>query len=109
MDLIQEAEKAMGSHEDNAAVTVTKESLSTSNENDITIDSDAIADSVLSFFQVCGLNPANLSDEQVQKYIELIVKSRSQPTDTAKASNDRAGSVETLTSSDSIDDSWQYV
>lgn len=96
-------------HENDATVTVAKESLSTSNENDITIDSDTIADSVLSFFQVCGLNPANLSDDQVEQYIELIVKSRLQATDTAKASNDRAGSVETLNSSDSTDDSWQYV
>lgn len=107
LDLIQEAEKTIKSHGDDATVTVAKEPSSAPNENAIAIDS--VADSVLRLFARYGLNPANLSDEQVQQYIELVVKESTQPTGTAKESNDRAGSVETLTSSDSNDDSWRFV
>ncbi|XP_055319527.1 uncharacterized protein LOC129577090 [Sitodiplosis mosellana] len=98
-------ESSMKSQEDSSTATITtaKEPSNEIKENDAAIDFDAVADSVLSFFQTCGLNPANLSDEQVQQYIEYIVKS------TPKPANDRAGSVETLMSSDSNDDSWRYV
>lgn len=77
------------------------EPLHMDNRRNKEIDSEAVADSVLSFFQSCGLNPKNLSDEQVEKYIEYIVKA------TMKPNNDRPGSVETITSSDS-NQPWQY-
>lgn len=108
LDLIEEAEKAIESHKDDTGGTITKDSLSTPNEDDILIDSDAIADSVLTLFQSYGLNPANLSDEQIQEFIKLVVKERLQPRDTSKVLNGRAGSVETQNSSDSID-SWRLV
>lgn len=101
--LIDEARALINSSGENSQEVKTDIKEDTTKESIYTAkDSDAIADSVLSFFQSCGLNPANLSDEQVQQYIEFIVKSTSKPT------NDRAGSVETTHSSDSNDESYRY-
>lgn len=44
------------------------------NENNTKIDANKIADAVLSFFNQCELNPANLSDEQVRNYIKFFVE-----------------------------------
>ncbi|XP_031640643.1 uncharacterized protein LOC116352297 [Contarinia nasturtii] len=59
------------------------------------LDASDVADAVLKFFNACGLNPANLSDSQVEQYIEYFVLKQ---TENPKP---RADSVETQTSSDS--------
>lgn len=56
---------------------------------------DSIADKVLAFFNACGINVANLSDEQVTNYIKYIAEN------TSNNIKPRTGSVESTHSSSS--------
>lgn len=56
------------------------------------IDTNAVANRVLSFFQACNINPENLTDEQVEKYIKYIVKNQSNVKYQAKSTTNFSGS-----------------